>query len=135
MIDMARLQQVKEQTKTKGILPVIFDKNLAKRTLKGKEKSKLDIFEAGLANELSATDTMETSVEKIVRMALTCEFGTSLVTKPGAAKMITTICNGIMGSSELRRSALIIADRFAGTKKEKQVVIRSRGRRKAVLNG
>ncbi len=139
---MARLTQVSEKSESSGILPVIFDRKLAKRTLKGREKSKLGVFEAGLAQELRTADTMEQSVEKIVKMALTCEFGAELVTKPGAKRMISTISRGILASSELRRSALIIADRFAclpvgtaGSGSKKQVMLRSRSKRKAVLNG
>ena len=133
---MARLQQIKEKaTKTESFLPVIFDKNLAKKTLKEKEKSKLQVFEAGLATELKTSDTISESVEKMVKMALASEFGAGLVMKTGAKKMIATISRGIMGDSGLRRSALIIADRFASEKKSKPVVLRSKKQRKAVLNG
>jgi hypothetical protein len=129
---MARLENVSEKVQETSILPVLLGTKTSKKALNQKEKSQVALFEKGLSNELSNADTIETTVDKIVKMALVCEFGASLVTKPGAAKMISTISRGIMGSSELRRSALIIAEKFAGTK-EKAVKIRSAG--KATLNG
>ena len=81
------------------------------------------------------TDTMEQSVEKMVKMALVSEFGAGLVIKPGARKMIATISRGILGDSGLRRSALIIADKFASEKTRKPVMLRSKKQRKAVMNG
>ena len=128
---MARLQNIQgTSTETTSILPILLGKKTSRKTLNQKEKSQIALFEKGLSNELSTADTMETTVDKIVKMALVCEFGAELVTKPGAQKMISTISRGIMGSREMRRSALIIADRFATEKKT--VKIRAGG---ATLNG
>jgi hypothetical protein len=129
---MPRLTKVVEKATEIDILPVIFG-NVSKKKVSEKEKSKLELFEKGLGNELMSADTIEQSVEKIVKMALVAEFGATLVTKPGAKNMINTISRGIMSDSQLRRTALIIADRFATSGKTKTVALR--GRKKAVLNG
>lgn len=131
---MARLEKAKVATKEidPNFLSVIFDKNFSKERLREKERSKLAIFERGLANELSTSDTMEKTVEKIVKMALVCEFGASLLANAGAGKMVSTISLGILSDRELRRSALIIADMFAGNKSKATPL---RGKRKAVMNG
>jgi len=130
---MARL----EETSSKGVdsrfLSIVFDKDYLKDKLDEKERSKVEVFEKGLAGELSTSDTIEQSVEKIVKMALVCEFGAELTTKTGAKKMISVISRGILGNSELRRSALIIADRFAKTPKSKIVNLRGKG--KNIING
>jgi adenosylcobinamide amidohydrolase len=141
VINMAKL----EQTKTKKdvdsrFLSVIFDKDFPKESLQEKEKSKIELFEKGLAGEISRSDTIEQTVEKIVKMALTCEFGASLITKPGAKKMVSTISRGIISDSTLRRSALIIADRFANSEKSKVIKLRGKtvpgGRQeKVIING
>lgn len=132
---MARLSQTKVTTKEidPSFLSVIFDKGKTKEQLKEKERSKIDLFEKGLANELSTSDTIEQAVGKIVKMALACEFGTSLLTKSGSKAMIGTISRGILSDRELRRSALIIADRFATSKKSRMVKLR--GKRKTIING
>jgi hypothetical protein len=129
---MPRLTKVVEKASDPSILPVIFG-NVSKKKVSEKEKSKLEMFEKGLGNELSSSDTIEQSVEKIVKMALAAEFGATLVTKPGAKNMINTISRGIMSDSQLRRSALIIADKFSTSGKTK--IVSLRGRKKAVLNG
>ena len=59
------------------------------------------------------------------------EFGAELVMKPGAQKMISVISRGILSDRELRRSALIIADRFSSGEKKQVVVIRG----KTKING
>jgi hypothetical protein len=132
---MARLTTVREEVKSvdNRLFPILFDKGFSKKKLTKKELSAVKMFEKGLASELSKSDTIETSVTKIVKMALVCEFGASLVTKPGARSMIETISSGILGNRELRRSALIIADRFATSKKIKMMSVK--GRKSASLNG
>ena len=129
---MANLEQVKVKEFDPRFLSIIFDKDFSQVTMDKKDKSKLAIFEKGLTNELSTSDTIEATIEKIVKMSLACEFGPALVTKPGAKKMISVISRGIMGNSELRRSALIIADRFAS---DRSGSIAAKGGRKTVLNG
>ncbi len=112
---MARLTQVKTgKEMDQKFLSVIFDKDYRKQRLEEKERSQIELFEKGLAGEILATDTIEKTVEKIVKMALVCEFGAGLVTQKGAKRMIAAISRGILSDSRLRRSALIIADRFAG---------------------
>jgi hypothetical protein len=131
---MARVQQVKAKKEMDPkFLSVIFDKDFQKQRLEEKERSKVELFELGLAAALSTSDTIEGTVEKIVKMALTCEFGAGLVTKPGAKKMVSVISRGILSDSRLRRSALIIADRFATSRKAKVMTLR--GKRKAIING
>jgi len=131
---MARLEKAKVTVKEidPKFLSVIFDRKTSKEALKEKERSKLEVFERGLANEISTSDTIEKTVEKMVKMALVCEFGASLVTKAAAKPMIEVISRGILSDRELRRSALIIADMYAGRQK-KSVSIR--GNRKTIMNG
>ena len=129
---MARLEQEKTKKEIDSkFLSIVLDKNVQKQNLDEKDRSKLELFESGLANELSTSDTMDRSVEKIVKMALACEFGAELVTNPGAARMISVISRGILSDRELRRSALIIADRFSSSEKKQVVVIRG----KTKING
>lgn len=130
---MAKLEQVKvKKEMDPRFLAVILDKDFQKQRLEDKERSMVEVFEKGLEGELSTSDTIEKTVEKIVKMALTCEFGAALVTKPGAKKMVSFISRGILSERELRRSALIIADRFATSRKTKVIPLRGR---KAVING
>jgi hypothetical protein len=78
-----------------------------------KQETKLDLFEKGLAQELSTGDTIDQAFTKIVKMALCAEFGPSFVKDKGAKGMTETIVRGIMGDSALRKQALMIVDRFA----------------------
>ncbi|MFH1710020.1 MAG: hypothetical protein ABH860_02970 [bacterium] len=137
VIHMARLEQKEQKEQKKELdtkfLSVVFDKDFQKQHLEEKERSKVELFERGLAGEISTADTIEKTVEKIVKMALTCEFSASLAAGAGANKMISVISRGILSDSKLRRSALIIADRFATNRKIETVTIRKRG--KAVING
>lgn len=130
---MARLEQNQQKEMDPKFLSVIFDKNYQKQRLEEKERSKVELFERGLAGEISTSDTIEKTVEKIVKMALTCEFGAGLVAKSGAKRMISTISKGILSDSSLRRAALIIADRFATSGKTRIVALR--GKRKTIING
>lgn len=130
---MARLEQKEQKEMDPKFLSVIFDRNYQKQRLAEKERSKVELFERGLEGELLTSDTIEKAVEKIVKMALVCEFGAELVMKPGAKKMIYTISCGILSDSRLRRSALIIADRFAASRKTKIAAVR--GKRKTIING
>jgi hypothetical protein len=138
---MAKVQQVKEKKEMDPrFLSVIFDKDFREQRLEERELSKIALFEKGLAGEISTADTIECAVQKIVKMSLACEFGAGLVARTGAKKMISVISRGILSDSELRRSALIIADRFATGKKSKVVKLRGKslpaGRQgKAVING
>lgn len=137
VIKMARMEQDKVKVKEvdKKFLPFIFGENVSKQELEQDERTKVEIFERGLANELSASDTIDSTIEKIVKMALTCEFGATLVTKPGAKKMVSTISRGILSDSQLRKSALIIADRFASPSGTGSKVVSLRGKRKTIING
>lgn len=130
---MANLDQVKVKEFDPRFLSIIFDKDFSKVTMDKKDQSKVALFEKGLANEISKSDTIEATIEKIVKMALACEFGPSLVAKPAAKKMVSVISRGIMGNSDLRKSALIIADRFASGQNSKAVALK--GKRKLVING
>ncbi|MBU0687635.1 MAG: hypothetical protein KKB81_07310 [Candidatus Margulisbacteria bacterium] len=78
-----------------------------------KEQSKLEEFEKGLAHELSSDDSIEMTLQKIVRMALAAEFGATFVKSAGATQMTKTIMHGIKSDPHLRKSALMIADKFA----------------------
>ena len=124
---MARLQQTKVKDIDQKFLSVIFDPGFKRQSLKEEEKCQLEVFERGLASQLSTTDTIDKTIEKIVKMALACEFGASLLVNPGAKAMVSTISRGILSNSELRRSALIIADRFAKNPDIKEIKLRKRG--------
>ncbi len=102
----------KEWTPAKEFLPVILGKEFAEE-LEEEDIEKLELFEKGLANELKKEDTIEQAITKIVKMALTAEFGPSLVVAKGARDMVQTITRGIVNDPELRKQALIIVDRFA----------------------
>ena len=130
---MTRLEKSTVKDIDSKFLSIIFDKDFSKQRLEEKDRSKVDTFESGLAKEMLISDTIDQTVEKIVKMALACEFGPSLVTKPGAKRMIATISRGIMSDSELRKSVLVIADRFAGQPTAKTVVLR--GRKQSSING
>jgi hypothetical protein len=134
---MARTQ-LKETSKVKEMDPKflvsVFTKDFEKKSLKKEELSKVDLFEKGLAGELSTGDTIDQSVEKIVKMALAAEFGAGLLTKTGAKAMVSTISRGILGNSELRKSALLIADRFADKRTATEIKLRNKSGKK-IMNG
>ncbi len=81
--------------------------------LEEEEERKIEVFEAGLAKEINAADTIDQAFTKVVKMALAAEFGPSFVKAKGAKGMIDTIVRGITGDMELRKQALMIIDRFA----------------------
>ncbi|MFA4858728.1 MAG: hypothetical protein WC901_04350 [Candidatus Margulisiibacteriota bacterium] len=80
---------------------------------KTKSASKMDLFEKGLTNELKCEDTINATLQKIVQMALAAEFGAAFVKSAGAKTMIKTLVRGIQQDRDLRKSALMIADRYA----------------------
>lgn len=84
-----------------------------KSKLDKKQTTKIELFEAGLKNEIKKTDSIQNAMTKIVRMALASEFGPSFVKAKGADAMIDTILQGIMSDNTLRKQALLIVDRFA----------------------
>lgn len=106
---MATRLQPHEWTPQRDFLPLLFGKD----KLKKKDLGKIELFEAGLENEIKKTDTIETAIRKIVRMALAAEFGAVLVKSRGAEAMVETIVRGIMSDTTLRRQALFIMDRYA----------------------
>jgi len=83
------------------------------KELEEKEIQKIELFEAGLKNEIKKADTVDDAVTKIVRMALAAEFTPSFVKAKGVDAMIKTIVSGIMSDNTLRKQALLIIDRFA----------------------
>lgn len=93
----------------KGFKPV----SVEREKLNRKQISKIELFEAGLKNEISKTDSLDVAMKKVVRMALAAEFGPSFVKTKGAEEMIKTILSGIMTDNPLRKQALFIIDRFA----------------------
>lgn len=93
----------------KEILPFL----LSKEKLNKKQINKMELFEAGLENEIKKSDSVESAVKKVVRMALAAEFSPSMVKAKGADAMVETIVRGIMSDSTLRKQALLIIDRFA----------------------
>jgi len=107
-MDTARLQ-THEWNAHRSFFPFL----LEKEELSKKEIGKIELFEAGLENELKKTDSVEVAVRKIVRMALAAEFGASLVKSKGAEGMVETIVRGIMSDNTLRKQALFIMNRFA----------------------
>lgn len=101
--------QPQEQIPYREFFPLL----LGKEKLSKKDFGKLDLFEAGLKNEIKKTDTIEVAVRKIVRMALAAEFGPALVKSRGAEAMVETIVTGIMTDNILRKQALCIINQFA----------------------
>ena len=101
-----------EWTPTREFLPAILGKN-AGEELNQEELGKLELFEKGLASEISQGDSIQTAITKMVKMALAAEFGASLVKASGAQKMVTTITRAILGDAQLKKQALVIIDRFA----------------------
>ncbi|MBI5700874.1 hypothetical protein HZC34_03380 [Candidatus Saganbacteria bacterium] len=93
----------------KEFLPLI----LGKDKLQKKDIGKIELFNAGLQNEIHKSDSVEVAIRKIVRMALAAEFGPSLVKAKGAEAMVETIVRGIMADNTLRKQAIIIIDKFA----------------------
>ena len=81
--------------------------------ISAKEKEKVELFEKGLSMQLKKSDTIDGAVQTMVKVALAAEFGPSLLHQKGAQSMVSTICQGILSDSTLRRQALIILDRFA----------------------
>jgi hypothetical protein len=88
-----------------------------------KEERKVSLFERGLEQNLTATDTIDEAMKKVVKTALAAEFGPSLVKSKGASAMIETIMRGIMGDPLLRKQALVIIDRFTGSSPKKRVQV------------
>lgn len=106
-----------------NLLPLMFSDGDLSEFENGKteeERSeKVNLFEAGLAYELSETDTLDESLEKIVKVALVSEYGTTLAKEHGFKRMVDAIKKSIEQDPILRKQALIIADRFTGKKRDK----------------
>ena len=81
-----------------------------------KSDDKIEAFENILSEELCLSDNLNEAIEKMVRAALTVEFGRELLAKPLSKNMVKTISSGILSDSELRRQAILIVDRFAKPK-------------------
>jgi hypothetical protein len=96
-------------------VPFLFSEEIVieEKTPLRQELSKLALFEKGLAGELKASDSIDATLNKIVRMALAAEFGIAFIKSAGAKKMIKTLVRGIKEDRALRKSALMIADKFA----------------------
>jgi len=107
---VARLE-LQDSTPQKEFLPFLLGKD--KEKLSKRDIGKIELFEAGLQNEIKKTDSVEVAIRKIVRMALASEFGAALVKSRGAEAMVETIVRGIMSDNTLRKQALFIIDRFA----------------------
>ena len=84
------------------------------QNLSNEQRTKVDTFEKGLAQELNGSDSIDEAVTKMVRMALAVEFGAAMTRAKGAKKMIETIVSGILQDSTLRKQSLLIMDRYAG---------------------
>jgi len=112
--DLNQRQAKNDRALTPRWMSLIFGSDAPLKEPLGKEEEKkIELFEKGLASELSGSDTIDQSFRKIVRMALAAEFGPSFVKARGAKSMIDTIVRGITGDSELRKQALLIVDRFS----------------------
>lgn len=103
--------QTHESTPQREFLPLLLGKDMDQ--LSKKDIGKIELFEAGLQNEINKSDSVEVAIRKIVRMALASEFGVSLVKSKGAEAMVETIVRGIMSDNTLRKQALFIVDRYA----------------------
>jgi len=78
-----------------------------------KEEDKIEKFEGLLSEAISTSDSIKEAIAKMVKAALTVEFGEDLLQKKEAEGMVRAISAGIYGDGGLRRQALIIMDRFA----------------------
>lgn len=80
-----------------------------------KGDDKIEKFEQLLSGSISTSDSIKEAIEKMVRAALTIEFGEKMLQQKEAGNMIFSISSSIYADSELRRQSLLIMDRFART--------------------
>lgn len=73
---------------------------------------KIALFEKGLSKELKASDSLDKTVGKMVKMALAAEFGASFCKAKGCDTMIDKITEMMQADPQLRRQSLLIIDRF-----------------------
>ena len=109
--------QNSEWTPHSNLLPFMFsDTDLNElevgQKIKKERDEKLNMFEAGLAYELNENDTIDGSIEKIVKVALAAEYGVSITKEEGFKRMALAITQSITQDPILRKQALIIVDRF-----------------------
>ena len=78
-----------------------------------KDEDKIEKFESLLFEGLKLYDSVSDAVQKMVKAALTVEFGESILLNSKAQNMIRAISQSIVSDNELRRQSLIIMDRFA----------------------
>lgn len=79
--------------------------------IKGEEK--IEAFEKMLSELLKLSDTIHEAMTKMVKAALACEFGNSILDDKRSEMMVKSIAGSIMSDGELRRQALLVIDRFA----------------------
>jgi len=79
--------------------------------IKGEEK--VEAFEKMLSELLKLSDTIPEAMNKMVKAALACEFGSSILDGKKSSMMVKSISGSIMADGELRRQALLVIDRFA----------------------
>ena len=79
--------------------------------IKGEEK--IEAFEKMLSELLKFSDTIPEAMSKMVKAALACEFGSSILDDKKSAIMVKSISGSILADGELRRQALLVIDRFA----------------------
>lgn len=79
--------------------------------IKGEEK--IEAFEKMLSELLKLSDTIPEAMNMMVKAALACEFGNSILDDKKSAIMVKSISGSIMADGELRRQALLVIDRFA----------------------
>ncbi len=77
-----------------------------------RSEEKIERFEKLLSENMHLSDSVSEAAEKIVRSALSVEFG-DRISGSTFNKMARTIAAGILSDSELRKQALLIFDRFA----------------------
>lgn len=116
-VDDRNLQPIRpegEPASSQGeMFSILFGGDIS-QNLSNEQRTKVDTFEKGLAQELNGSDSIDEAVTKMVRMALAVEFGAAMTRAKGAKKMIETIVSGILQDSTLRKQSLLIMDRYAG---------------------
>ncbi len=78
-----------------------------------KDEEKIESFEKMLSELLRLSDTIPEAIEKMVKAALACEFGSGILDGKKSGMMVKSISGSILADTELRRQALLIIDRFA----------------------
>lgn len=98
-----------------GDLPLRKEKTTPLGFLGINEETKIDKFEKMLADLIKMSDTIPEAINKIVKAALVCEFGNEILDSKNSEYMVKSISTTILSDPELRKQAILIIDKFAGS--------------------